>query len=84
MRLAPARVDELEKRLAALEGRLGKTPGDPSLPLCELCLQGRMKTVAVKDDPTFGFAGVKQHTIKCDNAACGHTDTRQVDPNERR
>jgi len=83
MRAAPARVDELEERLAALEGRLAPTPGDPSLPLCELCREGRMKTIAIKDDPKFAFAGLKRHTLKCQNAACGHTETRQVDPNKR-
>ncbi len=83
MRASPDRVDELERRLAAVEARLTKAPGDPELPLCELCRIGRLKTVAIRDDPKFAFAGVKQHSLACDNPECGHTETRQVDPNGR-
>ncbi|WP_417497980.1 hypothetical protein [Maricaulis sp.] len=80
MRATPDRVDELERRLKAVESRLTRAPGDPSLPLCPICRSGRLKTIDIKPDPQFAFAGLQIHTLKCDDEACGHSETRQVDP----
>ena len=50
-------------------------PGEP----CPLCGEP-MKTTKVASDPKFAFAGLQRHTLTC---ACGHTEQRQVDPNNR-
>lgn len=50
---------------------------------CPLCQSGRLKVTAVKDDPLFGRFGHKQHTLTCQNEACGHQETRKIVPPER-
>ncbi|MGG7577359.1 hypothetical protein [Rhizobium sp. Nf11,1] len=47
---------------------------------CPLCQTGKMKVIAVVDDPLFGVFGAKQHTLLCQNADCAHRETRQIDP----
>lgn len=51
--------------------------------VCQLCGIGAMKVMAIKDDPVFGVFGHKQHTLICQNADCGHQETRKVVPPER-
>lgn len=75
MTQAPARLDELEKRVAALEARARGGAVDA----CPLC-GGEMKATKVRDHPTFGRFGMKEHTLSC--AGCSHTETRRVDPNK--
>ncbi len=68
MKDLPARFDELEKRLAALEAK-------PRLPICEKCGTGYMRLdrqealtgMWSKLDPTEGGIGI----YKCDNPDCG-------------
>ncbi|WP_144405874.1 hypothetical protein [Brucella anthropi] len=50
---------------------------------CPLCQTGRLKVTAVRNDPTFGVFGHKQHTLVCQNEVCGHQETRKVVPPER-
>lgn len=45
---------------------------------CPICTEGRMKVTASRSHPDFGFAGVQERTIKCDN--CDHSENRLVDP----
>ena len=75
------RIDTLEKRVADLEAQL-KVPAKPAGEICPICDEGRLKVTKVEPDPVFGDKGVQQHTLAC--MACGHTETRQVDPSKRR
>lgn len=71
MKEGPARIDGLEKRLAALEGTAPATAGKP----CPACGAPAMRRTAVKKDPMFGDMGVKLETWTC--AACGEEDEVQ-------
>lgn len=71
MKEAPARIDALEKRLAALEVKPKAVGGLP----CPACGEPAMRRTAVKPDPTFGDMGVKLETWTCGD--CGETDERQ-------
>jgi len=62
------KIRELEEKVTAL------TSGEA----CPLCGGGRMKVFASREHPEFGFAGVQERTLKCDN--CGHTEKRLHDP----
>lgn len=76
-RLAP-RLDALEKRVAELEAKLaGRVTASALCPMC----RAAMDTVAVVPDPTFGMFGMQRHTLRC--TACGHEESRQVDPKAR-
>jgi hypothetical protein len=69
----PARVDALEKRIAELEAE----PVEAShLHKCAQCGKPA-KVTEVKDDPDFGFAGIKRRTITCDD---GHSIEYEWDP----
>ena len=69
------RIDELERRVAALEAA---GTGKISEPRCPLCETGVLKTKSVRPDPTFGDMGVQQHTLVCSD--CSHTERRQITP----
>ena len=60
-----ARIDELERRVAALEGRRRAHSQPGSLP----ALRRHMDLVASRPDPKFGFAGAKLDDRKC--SSCG-------------
>lgn len=70
---APAEIDALKARVAALEAKL--SPGGQ---VCPLCSEPTMKVISSVPDPDFGFAGVKQDSLRC--SSCGHEETRQRDP----
>ena len=76
LQTVPERVAALERRLSALEGGKVQRSGGP----CPICETGNLKTVKVAPDPVMGDLGLQQHTLRCDNAACSHSETRQVDP----
>lgn len=63
LRALPRRVDDLERRLAALEA----APGTPAHVLeCAEC-GAPARVTAIKDHPTFGPLGVKLRTVSCEN-----------------
>jgi hypothetical protein len=67
----PARLDALERRVAALEGASAKNQADAiNCPACG----GAMKFVAERPDPAFGRLGVKERDLRCE---CGHATTLQ-------
>ncbi|HEM7803785.1 coiled-coil domain-containing protein [Burkholderia cenocepacia] len=70
---APAEIDALKARVAALEAKLA-----PGGQVCPICNNPALKVVASVPDPDFGFAGVKLDTLRC--SGCGHEETRQRDP----
>ncbi|AJY17842.1 hypothetical protein L0Z13_08515 [Burkholderia multivorans] len=70
---APAEIDALKARVAALEAKLA-----PGGQMCPLCNEPAMKVTASIPHPEFDFAGVKLDTLRC--SACGHEETRQREP----
>jgi Zn finger protein HypA/HybF involved in hydrogenase expression len=50
------------------------------LEVCVICGTGRLAVVAVGPHPIFGDMGIQERTLKCDNAACAHSEKRQHDP----
>jgi len=66
-------VDELRKRVAALEAKLEGTSGV----LCPLCHSPDFRIVASGPDPTFGEMGVLSDRYRCGN--CQHEESRQRD-----
>jgi len=76
----PDEVDALKARVAALEAGLKKAPAGEPCPLCET---GQLKVTAVTPHHTFGDMGIQERTMKCDNTACGHTESRMHDPSGR-
>lgn len=75
IKASPERLDELEKRVAAIEAR-AKGGAIDACPLCG----GETKVVSVAPDGTFGVFGHERHTLKCQS--CGKTRTRKFDPNK--
>jgi hypothetical protein len=61
-------IKNLEDRIAALN----------SGEACPICSAGRMKVVASRAHPQFGFAGVQERTLECDK--CGHSEKHFHDP----
>jgi hypothetical protein len=79
LKTLPARVAAIEQRLAAIEG----TGARRAAPPCPLCETGALRTKKVEPAPLGREFGIQQHTLVCDNPACGHSQTRQVDPGMR-
>ncbi|KQP02635.1 hypothetical protein ASF26_14495 [Methylobacterium sp. Leaf93] len=73
----PKRLQELEDRVAALEGK----PTAKAAEACPLC-ESPMKVTRVEEHPVFGILGAKEHTLTC--TGCTHTETRRVDPSKPR
>ncbi|MBU9251805.1 hypothetical protein KTD14_20290 [Burkholderia multivorans] len=57
---APAEIDALKARVAALEAKLA-----PGGQMCPLCNEPTMKVTASIPHPEFDFAGVKLDTLRC-------------------
>lgn len=70
---APARVDALEQRLAALERRLERCPGD-ACPRCGALAVRFERTLGHRQQNTPEAFRIEKWTCQ----ECGHSDTRQV------
>ncbi|TAL89260.1 MAG: hypothetical protein EPN77_05890 [Candidimonas sp.] len=70
----PDEVEELKKRITALEIKLAPATGEQ----CPLCKEPHFKVIESTPDPQFSFAGVLRDTLKC--SACGHSEFRQRRP----
>ncbi|WP_304271193.1 hypothetical protein [Brevundimonas naejangsanensis] len=68
----PERVDQLERRLAALEASKATVP---SAGTCNFC-QGALRVIGEAPHPHFDFAGHKVLTLECQNPSCGKTTTK--------
>lgn len=80
MTAAPDRIDALEKRLAALEAALAAPPQPKGEP-CEYCGVGSLRLLEEKKDPSsFGRLGRKIRVFGCDNAECGKSIERFLNP----
>jgi C4-type Zn-finger protein len=74
----PERVDALEKRIAELESKLQRAPGQA----CPSC--GALEFRVISSNPSappFGQLGARDHTYKCQS--CGFQDVRHVSPSGR-
>lgn len=72
---APARIDELEKRIADLETRLKRAPGEA----CPKC--GALEFRTVKTEPLagdLGDLGATYRYMEC--SACKHTERHTETP----
>ncbi len=71
----PSRIDELERRVAAIEARFSSPlPSNP----CPFCQAGQMRVTGISPHQTFGDMGVEQQTLICDS--CGKSRTVMHDP----
>lgn len=71
---APDELDELKKRVAALERQLQQAGGE----VCPKCRMAAFKLISSIPHPTFDFAGTKLDSMKC--SACNYEETRNRDP----
>lgn len=75
---APARIDALEKRIAELETKLQRAPGEA----CPACGELEFRVISSQPSPSpFGSLGSRNHTYKCQK--CGFTDVRMVGADQR-
>lgn len=70
----PAEMSALQKRVAALEAKLGPKTGEE----CPKCGDRALHLISSAPSATFGFAGVKVDQMKC--SACGFEESRQRRP----
>jgi uncharacterized protein with PIN domain len=73
---APRRIDDLEKRVAALEAGATKSKAPAALQ-CPVC-GGELKITDEREHDQFGFAGLKVHKMTC--TKCGKTVERNYQP----
>lgn len=66
----PNEVDELRKRVAELEAKLGPKPGHE----CPQCGELSMRLIGSIPHPEFGFAGPKRDSLRCES--CGFQEDR--------
>lgn len=71
---APGRIDVLEKRVADLEQKLMRTPGQA----CPKCGALELRVEKSEPHPEFGTMGARIHHLKC--GACGFTDDKFIAP----
>lgn len=76
LKALPGRVATLEAKIAEME-RKGARPAEA----CPLC-GGEFPVTEVNPDPKFKARGIQRRTHTC--KSCGHFESRQFDPNERR
>ena len=73
---SPDRIDDLERRLAALEQLAPKQQGSS----CPACGEPAVRRISSKahPDPLLSMGGIKLETWKC--AACGDEEEKQTVP----
>jgi transposase-like protein len=71
MKETPDKLDELAKRVKAIEDRISGT-GD----VCPFCRQPKVQLLEIKPDQTFGDMGLKRGYYKCDG--CGKTFDKEM------
>jgi hypothetical protein len=74
---APDRVDELTRRLATLEGKLLRAPGDA----CPKCGALDFRVESSKRHPMMGDMGVIVRTMRCGD--CSFKEEKTVTPSRQ-
>lgn len=73
--------DELARQVEALEARVAELEKHlMGLPTCPVCQAGALTIIATRPDPVLGELGKQQRILRCENWACGHTETWQHTP----
>ena len=70
----PGEVDELQKRVSALEARLARASGD----VCPRCRAMSFTLVLSRPDPEFGHLGATQDVYRC--GACNYERIEHKNP----
>jgi predicted RNA-binding Zn-ribbon protein involved in translation (DUF1610 family) len=70
----PKRIDELEGRVAELERRLQRAPGEA----CPRCGALSYRVDRSEEHRTLGHMGTRVHHMKCED--CGFTDEKLILP----
>ena len=70
----PSRIDEPEKRVAELEVKLRRAPGEA----CPSCAELDFRVEKATASGMLGSMGVRTHHMKC--GFCGFTDRKTVTP----
>ncbi len=78
MKKLPARVAELEKRIAELERQAVKPA--PQFPVCPSCGKPAFRVAESKPHPIMGEVGAKLRVYTC--SECGFTEERTEVPEE--
>lgn len=74
LRAAPARLDAVERRLAALEAGLARRPAPET---CPFCRTGALRLVDIVPEPgVFAALGAEIEVLHCENPACGREHRR--------
>ncbi|WP_368933530.1 hypothetical protein [Brevundimonas naejangsanensis] len=68
----PDRVEQLERRLAALEASRATAP---SAGTCKFC-HGALRVISEVPHPIFGDFGHKELTLECQNPSCSKRTTK--------
>lgn len=71
---APAKVRDLEARVAALEGKILRAPGEA----CPKCGAYAFRVTKSSPHPTMGSLGAINRDMKCED--CGFKETKLVTP----
>ena len=71
------RLDDLEKRVAALEGSAQPKRDLPPARICPIS-SSEMRVTKERPHDTFDFAGLKIHEMAC--TKCGHKTERNFNP----
>jgi hypothetical protein len=74
---APARLDQLEKRITELEEKLKKARGRPA-EACPGCGEPKYRLKSSQPNKHFGQMGKVDRTYECE--ACGFSETRTLNP----
>ena len=75
---APEQIETLGKRIAELENRLARCPGQG----CPSCGELSYRTISSNPHPTFGHMGAVVRTMKCEK--CAFTEDILIPPQKAR
>ena len=78
MQAAPARIDALEKRLAALESAIASRP---AVDACPKCGGGQLRLKSEDSArPPLNHAGIRRRLLSCNSDNCDYETERLIQP----